>query len=442
MKSDTMKYMNNRNIINKANCIIFATIMMAIFMQSCGSIQSPKGNRIKQNTSPAKPVASKVQAKQSNNPQESSVSEIENFINNVKSNENNKLDKKNNANKNSTTTSAVAKAKNSDTPATSGGKDLSEARIPTIREQMHSLAKDQVSIKQDVNLLQDDLSDIKQSLRQIQTAVAVQQSQPDRYPDRGDGQKAKVNNQISANHSYNNNNNSNNSGRNISERISSDEDSEYESNLGASNYNDHNNDYNNSAAVESDEVVEKQRSTKPVQAKVAPKPAPVTIKKNPAPAKIKKIAQNEPVKPKAPVAKKEANNFNAATKITPQESTSTEETVSTALNSFKRQDYKTAINELNKIMAKQTDATSQATCSYWIGESYFRMGNYSSALRFFDKTLSIAVNTKKEEAKIMTAECQVRLGNTKEAKLCFQQFINAYPKSRYLPRAKKFLQQL
>lgn len=397
MNSDTALIDKQLNFSIKVYWIILASIVLLLVFQSCNSIQSPRSSRAKISNKQATTakVDNKAVAKE-----ESSVSEIENFINNIENNKNQAQQSES--------------ARNQQQKQANYAKESAESRLPTIREQMQNLAKDQESIKRNVSELQDDVSDIKNSLNQIKNAVSAPKNASNTYANQTDNVKPGIDNSYKGN------------------------ECEYESNLGTTPANDEG-DY-----IKSDEALVKEKTEKKARPNVVIKPTTPAPKKNiSSNTKIKKIVNNT-TKQKLPTTNIEANNVPAATKIQSPAtaSVSTEEAVNLALKSFAKQDYQTSINELNKIMSRNKDAQSQAVSCYWIGESYFRMGKYSDALRFFEKTLAAGVNIKKEEAKIMTAESYLRLGNTKDAKLNFRQFIESYPKSRYLPRAKKLLQQI
>jgi len=81
-------------------------------------------------------------------------------------------------------------------------------------------------------------------------------------------------------------------------------------------------------------------------------------------------------------------------------------------------------------------------CNYWLGESHFGLGQYDDAIAYFQKVISSKNADKKADAFIMIAESNIRSGKVNEAKKVFTTFINNYPNSQYIPRAKKMLQQL
>lgn len=113
-----------------------------------------------------------------------------------------------------------------------------------------------------------------------------------------------------------------------------------------------------------------------------------------------------------------------------------------AMNEFKNRNYKGAINELHNMLKKEKNKDNVGKLNYWIGESHFGLNQYDKAVNYFEKVLSSNNNAKKDDAQIMIAESHARTGNIEEARKAFSDLISNYPKSRYIPRARKMLQQL
>jgi TolA-binding protein len=113
-----------------------------------------------------------------------------------------------------------------------------------------------------------------------------------------------------------------------------------------------------------------------------------------------------------------------------------------AMKYFSTQEYDKAIGEFNKSVQTEKDATKINNINYYIGESYFGLRQWDKAVSFFDHVIKSSNSNKKAEAQIMIAEAHIRSGQTSEAKKAFQALIEQYPKSNYIPRARKMLQML
>ncbi len=280
--------------------------------------------------------------------------------------------------------------------------DVGSKRLPTLREQMQTLSQDQEHIKSKVNHLQEDVNEIKNSIDDIKDAISVMNFNSRSTPLKGPQTSSKPD---------------------VIE--STEEDYDYE-------------DESDNSIIKSDEAVKKAPAKPKVQNKpkaVQTKPAANnSINHNSKPEPVKAHPKNE-IKPEPNNYKLAANEVNAGGKNLNQN-------VESALSFFAKKDYHKAINELNSILIKTNDEPTHSLCHYWLGESYFRLGNYDEANKFFNKS-SLEVNSPKApEALIMVGESNIRLGKIEAARTAFEAFLNKYPGSRFSPRAKKMLQQL
>lgn len=126
---------------------------------------------------------------------------------------------------------------------------------------------------------------------------------------------------------------------------------------------------------------------------------------------------------------------------TEQKSSNDEEAFRQKMNFYKNRDYSNAIKGLKELTAQTVDASLKTRCHYWIGESYFGMKKYSEAIKYFNKVIASNGN-KRDNALIMVAEANIRSGRIDDAKSAFRNLIDNYPKSEFVPRARKMLQQL
>ncbi len=113
-----------------------------------------------------------------------------------------------------------------------------------------------------------------------------------------------------------------------------------------------------------------------------------------------------------------------------------------ALDFLAKRDYQSAVTELTKLENIQKNSSEKLKTYYWLGESYFGLGNYSKAIDYFRKVLKSGDSYKKDYATIMIAESYLRIGRIEDAKKSYAKFVDEYPNSNQIPRAKKMLQQL
>lgn len=112
------------------------------------------------------------------------------------------------------------------------------------------------------------------------------------------------------------------------------------------------------------------------------------------------------------------------------------------LSDIKNKQFTEGLNKLFDLRAQTKDKHQISIIDYWIGEIYYLTKNYTKALEYFQKAVLIQNTPKTDKANIMIAECLSRLGKTKEAKEAYKNFLEKYPYSEFVPRAKKMLQQL
>lgn len=168
---------------------------------------------------------------------------------------------------------------------------------------------------------------------------------------------------------------------------------------------------------------------KPQKSKKAAKKKVAANKPAPAPAETKKT--DKPKKETAKQAEKKKEDNSAPTGNLTQ-----------AMRYFGTKNYNKSISELNAAVQNTADPSMINTCNYWLGESYFGLGQFDKSVPYFKKVINSASQQKKAEAYAMLAEAYMRVGQVDSAKREFSALIEKFPKSQYVPRAKKMLQQL
>ena len=178
--------------------------------------------------------------------------------------------------------------------------------------------------------------------------------------------------------------------------------------------------------MKSDEAVNEGKKEKPIPTKTNIKPK----KEN----KITETSKKDIVKesPKEEIPNQSSGNVSDLNKLS----------FELTENYLKNKDYSKAISKLKEIESGLTTALEKSTQNYYLGESYFGLQQYQKAIDYFIKVLESPEFNKKEDAKVMIAESQIRNGQTDNARETFKQLIAEYPKSEHIPRARKMLQKL
>ncbi len=113
-----------------------------------------------------------------------------------------------------------------------------------------------------------------------------------------------------------------------------------------------------------------------------------------------------------------------------------------AIDLLTHNNFTKAIFYLKKALEKENTAIAISECNYYLGESHLGLNQYEKAIIHFTIVINGAQSDKKDDAQVKIAEAYVKSGKQQEAKEAFITLINDYPRSSYLPKARKMVQQL
>lgn len=109
---------------------------------------------------------------------------------------------------------------------------------------------------------------------------------------------------------------------------------------------------------------------------------------------------------------------------------------------FQSGKYNDAIQILEQITKEENNIDKLSESHFYLGESYFATEQFQKAIVNYKRVIAIEKAKRKAEAQSQIAESYVKTGNLNEAKNAYSELIAIYPKSKYVPKAKKMLQQL
>jgi tol-pal system protein YbgF len=170
---------------------------------------------------------------------------------------------------------------------------------------------------------------------------------------------------------------------------------------------------------------------------VTKKPAAVEAK--PEPVKVKTTLH---VTETAPVEKKPA-----AVAITPSRvrgyafNTDYRMAYNDALNNYFNNDYLEAIQDFRVLIEREPAGAYADNAQYWIGECFYSLEDYESAVTEFEKVFAFEENNKSDHALFKIAISYQQLGRYMKARETMQRFLSEYPDSELANQARDFLKE-
>jgi TolA-binding protein len=107
-----------------------------------------------------------------------------------------------------------------------------------------------------------------------------------------------------------------------------------------------------------------------------------------------------------------------------------------ALGAFNGGDYDQAIGLLSQVVVSGRPPEMIPNAYYWIGESYFAMGRYAEMLPYFEHTVKVGPQHKREIAMYKLARGNHAMGNEQGASMWYQRLRAEYPKTTYASRLR------
>jgi TolA-binding protein len=108
-----------------------------------------------------------------------------------------------------------------------------------------------------------------------------------------------------------------------------------------------------------------------------------------------------------------------------------------ARGKFERYDYQNAIAAFQALLKQNPNNQMADNCQYWIGECYYGLKQYQTAIIEFQKVFAYVQNDKYDDAQLMIAQSYIKTGQDDRARAEFQNFLNNYSESEYLMIAKR-----
>ena len=114
----------------------------------------------------------------------------------------------------------------------------------------------------------------------------------------------------------------------------------------------------------------------------------------------------------------------------------------TALNQFKLGNYQLAITSFQNFMTNFSSSELLPSAQYWIGNAYYAMRDYKSAIAAQQKVVRLwPENSKAPDALLNIASSQAEIGQASAARETLRTLVKKYPSSSASEQAKQRLAQ-
>jgi tol-pal system protein YbgF len=112
----------------------------------------------------------------------------------------------------------------------------------------------------------------------------------------------------------------------------------------------------------------------------------------------------------------------------------------TALNQFKLGNYQLAITSFQNFMTNFSSSEMLPSAQYWIGNAYYAMRDYKSAIAAQQKVVRLwPENSKAPDALLNIASSQAEIGQSSAARETLRTLVKKYPSSSAAEQAKQRL---
>jgi len=108
-----------------------------------------------------------------------------------------------------------------------------------------------------------------------------------------------------------------------------------------------------------------------------------------------------------------------------------------------QREYDRAIQQFRDFVRTNPDSPYAGNAHYWIGESYYTLGDYSQAILQYNEVRQHYAKSDRAAASLLKIGLAfLQMGNKSEARLAFQKVVNDYPGSPEAGQAREKLKSL
>ena len=114
----------------------------------------------------------------------------------------------------------------------------------------------------------------------------------------------------------------------------------------------------------------------------------------------------------------------------------------TALETYRARHYQQAIQKFESLLSQNRNNSLSDNAQYWIGESYYGLGEYQKAITAFEKVFTFSNSNKDDAAQLKLGLCYMKLNDNIKAREELEKLINDYPTSESVGLARRLLNQI
>ncbi len=144
----------------------------------------------------------------------------------------------------------------------------------------------------------------------------------------------------------------------------------------------------------------------------------------------------------APVVAKAPSPEVAEPAAQPKDNPEATKAYNEAFKKFEDGNFNEAIVALEKFVGRFHDHPYADNAVFWIGESFFKMGDFERAVREFERVgKEFPGGNKVPDAMLRMGDCYVRLAKPDEARKAYEKIVSAYPQSIAAEKARAWISE-
>ncbi len=110
-----------------------------------------------------------------------------------------------------------------------------------------------------------------------------------------------------------------------------------------------------------------------------------------------------------------------------------------ALSSYQNGDYMRAIDDFESLIRNDSQNDYADNAQYWVGECYYALDEYSSAINAFRKVINFPDSNKAEDAQLKIGYSYLNSGNKSRGYDELERLLDMFPDSSYREKVKQIL---